>query len=946
MSTWLSKFLLLVTCTFTFAAYNFSQVIDVTPEYPTINDSVDVTFHVDSCGCNLIGYTGDIYAHTGLLTSESVDDGDWKFVIAGWNQNIEKAKLEKIDNSTFVLHITPDIFSYYGITEEVDAEKLAFVFRSSDRSKQTANIYYNLFEPGLSVMISDPKGNMIVENGEVISINARAIALGTGIPDSLVLYVDNNEEFIDYSDSLTYDYTASGTGQHWIKVVAQNEEYLAADSVFFFIRDEIITEELPEGVRDGINIINDTAITSVIYAPNKESVILIGDFSDWELSNEFLLKRTPDGNRFWIALNNLVAGEEYAFQYVIDGTIRIADPYSEKILDPENDPDIPVSTYPDLKVYPYGKTTGIVGVFQTMQEEYQWETAGFEPPAVTDLVIYELHVQNYTTAGNIKSVTDTLDYLENLGINAIELMPVNEFEGNQSWGYNPSFYFAFDKTYGTKNDFKTFVDACHSRGIAVIIDLVLNHSYSQSPLVQMYLDAETNKPTADNPWYNVNHNFVDNTSAHWGYDFNHESLATQNLVDSITSFWMSEYKIDGFRFDFTKGFSNTLWYGTNNWASTYDADRIAILKRMSDEIWARKNNAYVIFEHLSDNSEETELADYGIMLWGNMNHDYNEATMGYTSNLYWGAYTNRGWSEPHLVTYMESHDEERLMYKNQRWGNSNETYNVKDLNTALFRMETAAAFFFTIPGPKMMFQWGELGDDYSINRCTDGTVDDNGGCRLDPKPLAWDYYGDPSHYRLYKVFESLIKLRIEEDLFETTDFSLATTGTMKKILLNSNEMNAVILGNFGITEGSVIPAFQHTGTWYNYMTGEALEVTDVNAEITLSPGKYKIYTDIQLETPELPDEVRKISTTANQDIMIYPNPNDGNFLIAFPEAGNFHFELYTLSGQIVLSRDYVNAGRNIQLRITDSQLEPENGIYVYRIILNDSIIQGKLILEK
>src|SRR5437763_150432 len=145
MSTWLSKFLLLVTCTFTFAAYNFSQVIDVTPEYPTINDSVDVTFHVDSCGCNLIGYTGDIYAHTGLLTSESVDDGDWKFVIAGWNQNIEKAKLEKIDNSTFVLHITPDIFSYYGITEEVDAEKLAFVFRSSDRSKQTANIYYNLF---------------------------------------------------------------------------------------------------------------------------------------------------------------------------------------------------------------------------------------------------------------------------------------------------------------------------------------------------------------------------------------------------------------------------------------------------------------------------------------------------------------------------------------------------------------------------------------------------------------------------------------------------------------------------------------------------------------------------------------------------------------------------------------------------------------------------------
>ena len=80
-------------------------------------------------------------------------------------------------------------------------------------------------------------------------------------------------------------------------------------------------------------------------------------------------------------------------------------------------------------------------------------------------------------------------------------MPVNEFEGNTSWGYNPSFYFAVDKYYGTKNDLRTFVDECHSQGMAVIIDLVLNHSFGQSPFYLLYKDAD-GKPSTDNPWYN------------------------------------------------------------------------------------------------------------------------------------------------------------------------------------------------------------------------------------------------------------------------------------------------------------------------------------------------------------------------------------------------------------------------------------------------------------
>ncbi len=112
------------------------------------------------------------------------------------------------------------------------------------------------------------------------------------------------------------------------------------------------------------------------------------------------------------------------------------------------------------------------------------------------------------------------------------------------------------------------------------------------------------------------------------------------------------------------------------------------------------------------NSEETVLSNYGMMLWGNMNYDYNEATMGYVSNLTGATYKSRGWSDMHLVSYMESHDEERLMYKNLQYGNSSGTYNIKFFPIAIQRMKLAGVFYFTIPGPKMIWQFGELGYDY------------------------------------------------------------------------------------------------------------------------------------------------------------------------------------------------------------------------------------------
>ena len=482
-----------------------------------------------------------------------------------------------------------------------------------------------------------------------------------------------------------------------------------------------------------------------------------------------------------------------------------------------------VLTYPNLKPYPTGKTNQMVSVLQTNQTPYQWQVTDFQKPAKTDLVIYELLLRDFLTTHDYKTLADTISYLKTLGVNAIELMPIMEFEGNVSWGYNPSFHLAVDKYYGPKNDLKKFIDKAHENGIAVILDQVLNHAYGQSSLVRLYWDSANNRPAANNPWFNT---VSPNPVYSFGNDFNHESQATKDYVDRVNRFWLKEYKFDGFRFDFTKGFTNTPGDG-----GSYDQARINILKRMADSIWAYDSNAYVILEHFVANSEETVLANYGMMLWGNMNYDYNEATMGYASNLSGASYKSRGWTVPHLVSYMESHDEERLMYKNLQFGNSNGNYNVKNLNTALERIKLAAAFYFLIPGPKMIWQFGELGYDYSINYpCM--TSD----CRVDPKPIRWDYKNDGRRLNVYKEFLHLINLKEDYDAFRSTDFVMSVSSYSKRININHSSMDVTIIGNFYVTSLDNNPNFQRTGWWYDYFSGDSINVTNTQENIKSSAG--------------------------------------------------------------------------------------------------------------
>ena len=906
--------------------------ITVEPALPTEDDQVVIMFNSTLGNGGLAGYTGDIYAHTGVITSSSSSSSDWKYVKAGWTENIPECKLTSVGDDLWELTIGPSIKEYYGVPSNETILKLAFVFRSEDgslvgKTDDGGDIFYDVFASGLNISILIPE-----ESPYIVELNDDILVEGNSTDaDSTFIYVDNNLIFADTGSTFSTNITATTIGKHWIVATAKTEDATVSDSAYYYVRQDAIVEELPERIIDGINYIDSETVVLCLVAPEKEFIIVIGDFNDWEISSEYEMKITPDGQRYWVELTGLEPGQEYVFQYFIDGSIKVGDPYADKVSDPWNDQYINNTTYPNLINYPAGKTFGIATVLQTNQVPYEWQINDFENPEITKMVIYELLVRDFLATHDFETLIDTLDYLERLGVNVIELMPNSEFEGNSSWGYNPNYYFAPDKYYGPKDAFKAFVDECHARGIAVFMDLVLNHSYGTNAMAMMYWNNELDRPAANNPWFNEQSNFT-NPDAQWGNDFNHESLYTQNLVDSINSYWINEYHIDGFRFDFTKGFGNNIKGSNDPWGSNYDADRIALLKRMADKIWEQKSDAAVIFEHLSVNSEEKVLANYGILLWGNINHNYNEATMGYTedgkSDISWISYKERNWNEPNVVGYMESHDEERLMFKNMLYGASNGNYDIKDLSTALKRQELAANFFFTIPGPKMIWQFGERGYDV--------TIEFNG--RVGEKPPRWEYMEDWRRKNLYYVYSSLIDLKKNEDVFSTTDFSLDVHNALKKIKLNSTDMSVVVLGNFDTEEGNINPDFQFTGTWYNYWTGDSIEVTNVNETISLQAGEYRLYTSVKLTKPALVGI--DVFESNNNNNVLYPNPVSESLTITNTENLK-EINIYNLLGSIVYSDLYTN-GSNI--RIDTQKLTP--GYYFVRMETKQGEIISKKFIKK
>ena len=828
--------------------------ITVDPAYPNADKPCTIIFKPEA-GNPLYGHSGELYGHFGVVV-----DGEWKFVPTDWGTTEEKTHFKKVADNHWEFKMEPSIREYFG-SGDTPVTKIALIVRTADGNTKS----------------------------------------------------HNEDQFCSVQDN----------------------KYQAEE----FDPGEVKTKRVPEGAADGINYNADGTVTFVLHdmdtaGKRHEYCFIVGDWNNWTRVPEGSMYYDPTIGKWWITLGDFDADKEYRFQYRLGNSTGsdtyLSDPYTEIVYDQWNDQYIQ-----GVPAFPEGAKQ-LVSAFQINKPQYAWKHKDFKVEDKNDLVIYEMLFRDFTTSQNIAGAMSQLDYIENLGVTAVQLMPIQEFDGNLSWGYNPNHYFALDKYYGTREQYKEFIDECHGRGLAVIVDVVYNHATGSHPWAKLWWAGD--RTASNNPWFNEYAKHPYNVY----HDMNHENAMVKEHVKKSLEYLLTEYDVDGFRFDLTKGFTQTDSGGDNGdvakWGR-YDQSRVDILKGYADHIWSVNSDAVVIFEHLSDWDEEKVLAEHGMQLWRNVNHEYRTAVTGGTGN-FTNMYSNAPFGG--FVGYMESHDEERICYGAgadastvtwgicgtlTSWGSSpdialkadgaffsakNVSFKADDMfkirgnsmwndafnygastkgyklplnaeykltlgsgsqdmavpaagtydvyfslaaekvwlmepgkrpadpsvnpgsgsgaaesafTVAMRRAGASAAFFLTVPGPKMIWQFGEIGYDYSIDY----------NDRTGEKPVVTDQYmAVPERKALYDTYAALLKFRKDNPRFFDKDanFTWTPSGAVKKITCTVDGKSFHVVGNFGKGQTTyTIPS----GNWTDQINGGT-----VSGTITLKEGEFRL----------------------------------------------------------------------------------------------------------
>jgi hypothetical protein len=896
-----------------FTCISFAQVSWQGGTNPDATASATILF--DKSTTPLSTYTGTIYAHTGVTLNSTA----WTNVKGSWGNNTTQPALTLVSGSIYKLDITPSILSFYGVSSGT-VTKINIVFRNALGNAQSTNLTLDVGAFQSSLVAPLESSNTIINSGQNFSISANNT---NGNANYNLLA---NGTSINTFTGSSYSYTDTN-----VTVNKSYELQIVQGATTFIKRFGVIvnagttSQAMAVGLEDGINynLSDPTKATLVLTAPGKDFIYVAGSFNNWQPGTSYLMKNDPLTGKFWLELSGLTSGQQYTYQYwVVDQTpttnspavVKTADPYSTLVLSPFDDPYISAATYPNLPVYPSGQEREVT-VLQTAQTAYNWSaaTTNFVKPNKDNLVVYEVLIRDFDANRNFQSLIDRIDYFKNLKVNAIQLMPIMEFEGNEGWGYNPAYHLALDKFYGTANKCKEFIDLCHQNGIAVILDVALNHSFGRNPMVRMWMkDADGDgwgDPAVDNPYYNefAKHSYG------VGADFNHSSALTKYYTKRVIKQWIQEFKIDGFRWDLTKGFTQACSSGDDTCTNAYQADRVAVLKEYADYSWTLDNNHYVIFEHLGADNEEQQWANYrlgegkGIMMWGELHEAYKQLEMGFSTNadITRMGHVSRGFTGKRLLGYAESHDKDRLVYEGITYGNGGGASPVAgNLNTALFRMSAIGATSILVPGPKMIWHFAALGMGNSIYTCTDGTVNTEtdtttGDCKLATKPQPqWtnNWLGVTERVKIYNDWAKMIAMKRNNQVFNG-DYSISPNGSniRQRIYVYDNTLplsqlkNVVILANFSVASQNVTPDFPYVGTWVNLMDNTTINVTNTATQIAIEAGGFRIYGN----QPALGTDDFNPFTELN----LYPNPASTYFSI--DNSSFTKVQIYAMTGQLV-----------------------------------------------
>ncbi|HEY9606973.1 MAG TPA: alpha-amylase family glycosyl hydrolase [Allocoleopsis sp.] len=535
-----------------------------------------------------------------------------------------------------------------------------------------------------------------------------------------------------------------------------------------------------------------------LFAPYNKGAALIGDFSDWK---EIPMEKGEDGYfRTKVELEDGVYQYKFRVQskswfFEPDQWVDVVDPYATDIDNPTQN--------------------GVVRIKdgERIVDTYVWQHDDKPLPADHELVIYELHVGDFSggeadpyARGKYEHVVEKLDYLCELGVNAIELMPVKEYPGDHSWGYNPRYFFATESSYGTTDELKHLIDECHARGIRVIIDGIYNHSEAESPLTQIDHDY----------WY---HHSPRDPENNWGPEFNYEfydenldTYPARKFMGDQVRFWVEQYHIDGIRFDAARQIAN---YDFMHWI-VQEAKKSASMKPF-----------YCVAEHIPETTSITNVDGPMDGCWhDSFYHCVLEHICGDTFDIerlkdvidckrqgFMGA-TN-------VVNYLTNHDHNHVLAELGDRGILDEE--------AFKRRRLGAVITMTAIGVPLLWMGEEFGE-YKYKTQEQAKID-------------WTLLGHDLNRGLFEFLKGLIHLRKSNHALYTENIDFIHENPDAKVLAysrwNGEGSRVVVVANFSdnFLAGYHIPNFPEAGTWHEWTRDYDVEAGEDG--ITIDIGDYE-----------------------------------------------------------------------------------------------------------
>lgn len=797
-----------------------AQIVTTTPRLLQQNSQgVVLTYNAASPlgdkGLMNLSSNFDVYAHIGVVTSKS--GGQWSHVVTDWpnsgNQqaaNTDKNRLTRVDANTYTLAIG-NIRTYFGITDPTEqVQQIAIVFRNADgtksgRTSTGGDIFVPVYADGFQIEMTSDHPDRVISGPTTITYT-----LYSTEPATLSLKVGGTA-FATKSNATeltgSYEFKTEGIFTVTGEAVYDGKTYTTTKEVAY--PEASLAGDYPGGVPKMGAVKNaDGTVTFCIAAPGKSSAVLVGSWDNYEVKSDNTMKyQDYQGNRyFWTTVSGLADDEWYSYYYLIDDKYKVADPYAHLVLDCYNDASIPRSVWKDMPRHP-GSTSPVAGIMLAVYrgdiDDYTFSP--FSIPDHSNLVVYELLFRDFTGLdgralgnGTVRKAIAKIPYLVSLGVNVVELMPIMEFNGNNSWGYNTNFYMAPDKAYGSPTDYKDFIEECHRNGIAVVLDIVFNQSDGLHPWYQLY-------PIDSNPFYNK-------TAPHaWSVlnDWNQGNALVQQQWTDALKYWMEKYNVDGYRFDLVKGLADNESYAQAGGTDNYNPNRIARMKRFHDVIKSVKPDGIHINEFLGGVKEEKEMGADGQIQWANVNNNSCQNAMGYDdrdyslARFYAASDGGRPWGS--TVAYAESHDEQRMGFKCEAFGNGAVP---DDPEVRYNRLAQVAVQMLLTPGPKMVWMFGELGDSQNAKDNADGS----GGNNTSPKIVDWKWLDDPHKAFLKDTYAAVINMRTaNNELFsETATYTPVgigtrfTTGRTQRLTAGDKEIIAFV--NPSLTQAATVSA--------------------------------------------------------------------------------------------------------------------------------------------